>query len=93
MSPLFALPPAVRRTVCLASASLLFAALLPNAAIAYPASVIAKCRGDYKRLCPQYKKPGDALDACMRANYRSISNACMNTLVDAGIAPPLARRR
>ena len=74
-------------------AGALLAGPLVTAASAYPASVVAKCRGDHKRLCPQYKKLGDELDSCMRANFRSISNSCMNTLVDAGIAPAAARRR
>jgi hypothetical protein len=64
-----------------------------SSAVAYPADVVRKCRGDYKRLCPQYKKAGADLDACMRSSYRSISGSCMNSLVDAGMAPPFARRR
>lgn len=62
-------------------------------AAAYPVTVVSKCRGDYKRLCPQYKKLGDELEACMRSNYRAISNVCINSLVDAGLAPSIARRR
>ena len=33
------------------------------------------------------------LDACMRSNYRAISNGCMRALVDAGLAPPNALKR
>jgi hypothetical protein len=70
-----------------------FAVAGQSAAASYPSSVVAKCRGDYKRLCPQYKTVGDSLDSCMRSQHRSISNSCMNALVDSGLAPAAARRR
>ena len=84
---------APRLAIATLIATALVAGPLMTGASAYPSSVVAKCRGDYKRLCPQYKKVGDELDSCMRANYRSISNSCMNTLVDAGFAPAAARRK
>ena len=40
---------------------------------AYPAGVVQKCRGDYKRLCPSYKLESDELDSCMRSQHRAIS--------------------
>lgn len=67
--------------------------VVSTAAFAYPADVIAKCRGDYKRLCPGYKLESDELDACMRSKHRSISSPCLNTLVDNGLAPAVARRK
>lgn len=70
------------------------ASALPAAAAkGYPADVIRKCRGDYKRLCPGYKINSPTLDACMRSKHPLITNSCMNSLVDNGIAPPIARRR
>lgn len=60
---------------------------------AYPDEVVRKCRGDYKRLCPDYKLNSDELDACMRSQHRLISTICINTLVDNGLAPVTARRR
>lgn len=60
---------------------------------AYSKAVTQKCRNDYKRLCPAYKTASAELRACMSANHRAISNSCMNALVDAGEAPPGARRR
>lgn len=67
--------------------------LAPQTAEAYSKTVAAKCKGDYKRLCPAYKVGTNDLEACMRSNHRAISNSCMNALVDVGEAPPSARRR
>lgn len=60
---------------------------------AYSKTVNSKCRSDYRRLCPSYKVDTPGLDACMRSNYRAISNGCMRALVDAGLAPPNALKR
>ncbi|MFZ4809351.1 MAG: hypothetical protein ACOYLQ_19020 [Hyphomicrobiaceae bacterium] len=62
-------------------------------AAAFSKAVTAKCKADYKRLCPAYKVDSDGLRACMRSNHRAISNKCMEALIDAGEAPASARRR
>ena len=62
-------------------------------AAAFSKAVTAKCKSDYKRLCPAYKVDSDGLRACMRSNHRAISNKCMEALIDAGEAPASARRR
>ena len=76
--------------VCALTAGSVFAAIEVQA---YPKAVTQKCRSDYKRLCPAYKAGSADMRACMSANHRAISNGCMNALVDAGEAPPGARRR
>lgn len=62
-------------------------------AAAFSKAVTAKCKADYRRLCPGYKTDSGELRSCMRAKHPAISNSCMNALVDAGEAPPSARRR
>jgi hypothetical protein len=88
--------PRVTRGLAAASLAMLAAlmtALTLTPADAYPPDVIRKCKGDYRRLCPTYKLHTQELRSCMRSQHRSISNICMNALVDAGEAPMSARRK
>jgi hypothetical protein len=78
---------------CLVLAGVALVAGAQSDAMAVSQDIVRKCRGDYKRLCPGYKTDSDDLRACMRSQHRSISNSCMNALVDAGEAPASARRR
>jgi hypothetical protein len=79
------------RWIVLAGCGIVLIAMAAGAS-AYPDEVVRKCRGDYKRLCPEHKLNSDELDQCMRSQHRSISTLCINALVDAGLAPSTVRR-
>jgi hypothetical protein len=51
---------------------------------AYSERVRRACKGDYHRLCGQYKPESAQLRSCMEANAFSISGPCISALVDAG---------
>ncbi len=60
-------------------------AMIPaGAAQAFNKKVESACRGDYKRLCPQYKPSSPQLRACMEAKAYEISNKCVTALIDTG---------
>ncbi|HXF52768.1 MAG TPA: hypothetical protein VNK52_01470 [Hyphomicrobiaceae bacterium] len=51
---------------------------------AYSKRVEAACKGDYKRLCPNYKAGSLQLRACMEAKAAQISSGCIDALIDSG---------
>jgi hypothetical protein len=51
------------------------------------------CTGDYHRFCSAYSPNSSQMRACMQANGRSLSSACVNALVDAGIVDRRSVRR
>jgi hypothetical protein len=53
---------------------------------AYSKRVQAACKGDYKRLCPNYKTGSLQLRACMEAKADQISSGCIDALIDSGEA-------
>ena len=53
---------------------------------AYSKRVQAACKGDYKRLCPNYKTGSLQLRACMEAKSDQISSGCIDALIDSGEA-------
>jgi hypothetical protein len=53
---------------------------------AYSKRVQAACKGDYKRLCPNYKTGSLQLRACMEAKADQISSGCIDALIDTGEA-------
>jgi hypothetical protein len=65
------------------SAASLFAATA-DSANAYSERVRRACKGDYHRLCGQYKVDSAQLRSCMEANAFSISSPCITALVDSG---------
>lgn len=62
----------------------LMLACLAGPAAAFSKSVEKACKGDYKRLCPQYKASSPQLRACMEAKSSEISNKCVTALIDSG---------
>ena len=42
------------------------------------------CKGDYQRLCPNYKVGSNQLRACMEAKQSDISWDCIQALIDSG---------
>lgn len=71
-------------TRTLAPALMLTCLALPGPAVAFSKSVEKACKGDYKRLCPQYKSNSPQLRACMEAKSGEISNKCVTALIDSG---------
>ena len=65
--------------------ALLAAALQP--AKAYSDTVTAQCSSDYQNYCSQHPLGSSALRYCFEANRNSLSQQCINALVDAGEVP------
>jgi hypothetical protein len=65
------------------SAAGLFAATA-DTADAYSDRVRRACKGDFHRLCGQYKPESSQGRACMESNGFSISSPCIDALVDSG---------
>jgi len=74
---------AVARAV---AAILLLATTAPGAQ-AYSARVNAACEGDYYRLCSAYEVGSTSLSRCIEASRRSLTQRCIDALVDAGMVP------
>ena len=73
------------RVFLTAGAAFLLALLSgPDAGLAYSKKVEKACKGDYKRLCPQYKPASAQMRACMEAKSNEISNVCIQALIDDG---------
>jgi len=69
----------------LAAAASLAALMAAGASeAAYSKRVEAACKGDYKRLCPNYKAGSLQLRACMEAKAAQISSGCIDALIDSG---------
>jgi len=67
--------------------------VLANGAEAFNAKVQRACKGDYKRLCPQYKVGSPQLRACMEAKSSDISSNCITTLIEEGVVDRLRQAR
>jgi hypothetical protein len=80
--------PRLSRTAVIAAAAILsaagFLAATSGTADAYSERVRRACKGDYHRLCGQYKPDSPQVRSCMEANAFSISSPCISALVDAG---------
>ncbi len=74
-------PPRARSLI---PALLLVCLAVPNPASAFNKKVERACKGDYKRLCPQYKSSSPQMRACMEAKSYEISQKCVTALIDSG---------
>ena len=72
------------RTLALISGLLVTCLALAGPAAAFNKKVERACKGDYKRLCPQYKTSSAQLRACMEAKAYEISEKCVTALIDSG---------
>jgi hypothetical protein len=79
--------PRLSRAVYCVALALSAAAIIAAAsgtADAYSDRVRRACKGDFHRLCGQYKAETAQGRACMEANGWSISGPCIDALVDSG---------
>lgn len=73
-----------RRTLTLVPALLVACFAFAGPAAAFSKKVEKACKGDYKRICPQYKANSPQLRACMEAKSYEISEKCVTALIDSG---------
>jgi len=71
----------VLSTIVLAAA---LTALSYPAAAQYSAAVKGACKADYKRFCKAFAVEDPGLKKCMDQAGRSLSQTCVQTLVDSG---------
>lgn len=74
----------IRRLAMTAGLLAAFSVSAAGAANAFNKKVENACKGDYKRLCPQYKPSSPQLRACMEAKGNEISSKCVQALIDTG---------
>ena len=77
------------RMLALGLAALAFSS---QSSFAYSDRVNASCQNDYYSFCSQHPVGSTTLRRCMEANGRSLSQRCVNALVDAGEIPRKYRR-
>jgi hypothetical protein len=78
------LRPIVALSALVAVAALALAGLTSPADAAINVKVKKACKGDYQRLCPNYKVGSSQLRACMEAKQFEISSGCVDALIDSG---------
>jgi hypothetical protein len=63
-----------------------------STASAFSDRVNQSCKNDYYSFCSQHPVGSTTLRRCMESNGRSLSQRCVNALVDAGEIPRKYRR-